>query len=191
MFKSWPKTTRLYSDVIITEKIDGTNCAIIFGETPYGLGAGEYTEGGGLVIDGREAVINTQSRNQLCTPSKDHMGFATWAYDNADALFDVLGFGYHYGEWTIHGVDKPMFFLFNTYRWTDKISKLQSANSQLSVVPVLYEGKYSTEVVENTLEFLRIHGSQVTKSVPEGVCVYFHDNKTVFKAYTNLKKKRK
>lgn len=35
-FEEWPKTPRLFRDVIVTEKIDGTNAAVVIEEHPYG-----------------------------------------------------------------------------------------------------------------------------------------------------------
>ena len=36
-FEEWPKTPRLFRDVIVTEKIDGTNAAVVIEEFPYGF----------------------------------------------------------------------------------------------------------------------------------------------------------
>lgn len=77
-FQSFPKIARLNRDIVITEKIDGTNAAI--GVEPIGLGAqtGEYVEG--------QVRVYAQSRSRIITPEDDNFGFAKWVRDNADKL---------------------------------------------------------------------------------------------------------
>jgi hypothetical protein len=36
-FQGWPKTPRLFRDMIVTEKIDGTNSAVIIEEVVHGM----------------------------------------------------------------------------------------------------------------------------------------------------------
>lgn len=57
-FKEFPKIARLNREVIVTEKIDGTNAAVVIGE------------------DG--ATIGAQSRSKLITVDDDNFGFARW-----------------------------------------------------------------------------------------------------------------
>src|SRR4051812_2981949 len=76
-FQAWPKTPRLFRDIVVSEKIDGTNAAVI-------------------VTDDWE--IAAQSRSRLITPVDDNFGFARWVYDNEDGLKDLLGPGTHFGE---------------------------------------------------------------------------------------------
>jgi len=54
-FQPWPKTPRLNRDCIVTEKIDGTNSAIVIDEV---------------------GDVYAQSRNRLITPGDDNYGFA-------------------------------------------------------------------------------------------------------------------
>jgi hypothetical protein len=86
-FKAWPKIARLNRRMIITEKIDGTNAAVI------------VTEGG---------QVYAQSRTRLITPGKttDNFGFAAWVEQNKVFLAERLGPGYHYGEWWGVGIQR-------------------------------------------------------------------------------------
>lgn len=164
-FKAWPKTPRLNKPVHISEKIDGTNGAIIITE------------------DGRVAA---QSRNRLITPGKDtdNYGFAGWVYENAGVLRDVLGVGHHYGEWAGKGIqrgydlDERTFFLFNP-RWTEEVKQVD----RLEVAPQLLTiRKFDSFDIAQTLAALVASGSRVDgKTDPEGIIVYHSASKQVYK----------
>lgn len=168
-FRAWPKTPRLRRDITITEKIDGTNGAIIVTE------------------DGRVAA---QSRNRLITPGKatDNYGFAGWVYANAGELADLLGPGHHYGEWWGSGIQRnygltggeKRFSLFNAHRYGGM--ELRNVDG-LGVVPVLYQGPWGNDAIDETLAELRISGSYAEPGFmsPEGVIVYHAASKQVFK----------
>ena len=74
-FEAFPKMARLSREIVITEKLDGTNAQICIGE------------------DGSFAV---GSRTRWITPEEDNYGFARWAYDRKDELMQ-LGAGRHFG----------------------------------------------------------------------------------------------
>lgn len=76
-FESFQKLARLSREVVITEKIDGTNGCIAIGDL------GEFFVG---------------SRTRWITPEDDNFGFARWAHENRDELLK-LGPGRHFGEW--------------------------------------------------------------------------------------------
>src|SRR5690606_13561404 len=101
-FTEFPKIPRLNRNIIVTEKIDGTNASIFIGED------GEFLVG---------------SRTRWITPEKDNFGFAAWAHENRDELMK-LGPGHHFGEWwgrgiqRGYGLNERRFSLFNTSRWT-------------------------------------------------------------------------
>lgn len=165
-FKAWPKTPRLNKTIYISEKIDGTNAAIIITE------------------DGRVAA---QSRNRLITPGKttDNYGFAGWVYENAGVLRDVLGVGHHYGEWAGKGIqrgydlDERTFFLFNP-RW----ECLRGQVDRLEVVPQLgVFGRFDSGFIDDTFQHLLEVGSFVDggKTAPEGIIVYHSASKQVYK----------
>jgi hypothetical protein len=163
-FKAWPKTPRLFRRVTITEKIDGTNAAVI------------------VTADG-EAVA--QSRKRLITPTEDNYGFAVWVQDHADYLVETLGEGYHFGEWwgqgiqRRYGLDHKRFSLFNVRRWVGT----EFALPGLDLVPVLYQGDLNDWCVEQQLDRLRRHGSVAAPEwpTPEGICVFHEDANQVFK----------
>lgn len=75
-FVEFPKMARLSREIIITEKIDGTNACVFVGE------------------DGK---IKAGSRTRWITPQDDNFGFAAWVEQNADTLRE-LGPGRHFGD---------------------------------------------------------------------------------------------
>jgi hypothetical protein len=164
-FQAWPKTERLKGlHVTITEKIDGTNAAVII-------------EGG--------KVVGCQSRKRLLSPGKDtdNFGFAGWVEESKD-LLRTLGDGYHYGEWAgpgiqknPHGLDKKTFFLFSASRWNDDPRPAFDL-PQLSVVPVLYQGPYNPNLIDEIMDDLDhghlgiSDGKEGTQA--EGMIIYFN-----------------
>lgn len=170
-FRAWPSTPRLFRDVVITEKIDGTNACVIVSED--------------------SSEIWAQSRKKLITPDDDNAGFARWVADNAGALTDVLGPGYHYGEWwgrkiqRTYGLTEKRFSLFNTNRWAkdpEAYDSLEMAPG-LDVVPTLYEGPFNQTVVQNALTDLHVCGSYAAPGFmnPEGIIVFHKAAQQVFK----------
>ncbi len=167
IFEKFPSIKRLRRNCVITEKIDGTNAQINFDEN-------------GIILCG--------SRKREITPDDDNYGFARWAYDNQDALFRLLGEGRHYGEWWGSGVqrryglvgDDKRFSLFNSGRWhqrdLDEVEKLY-------VVPVLYAGEFTTEIVNKVMDDLKESGSVAASGFdrPEGIIVYHSQIEQMFK----------
>lgn len=168
-FEAWPKTPRLNRSMIVTEKIDGSNAAIIITE------------------DGR---VGAQSRNRLIEPGNDNYGFAKWVHENAGALVDTLGPGRHFGEWwgssiqRAYGLTKGerRFSLFNTDRWEESADDLASVDG-LGVVPVLYRGRFDNAKVDEIVEGLRANGSVAAPGFtrPEGVVVFLPAARQGFK----------
>lgn len=168
-FREWPKMARLNREVVITEKIDGTNACVILGEN------GEFA---------------AQSRKQLITPDNDNFGFAKWVWGNVGHLQAALGPGYHYGEWWGSGIQRgyglpkgeKRFSLFNTHRWDASLAA-ESSVPGLGVVPVLYEGAFDTGAVQWVLEDLRDEGSKASPGFmkPEGVVVFHKAANLCFK----------
>ncbi len=164
VFEKFPSIKRLKRSCVITEKLDGTNAQIVFDE--YG-------------------DILCGSRKRVITPDDDNYGFARWAYDRAESLFDLLGEGRHYGEWwgqgiqRRYGMDKKAFSLFNSGRWHPK--EFDSIE-QLNVVPVLYAGEFTTEIVDKVMSDLK--GKSVAApeyDKPEGIIVFHSQIKQMFK----------
>lgn len=164
-FKPWPKIARLNRGMIITEKIDGTNAAVVIDD---------------------EGVVRAQSRTRIITPDADNFGFARWVYDNAGTLVDDLGPGYHYGEWWGKGIQRHygqterFFSLFNVGRWDG--TDFYTPN--LKVVPVLCNPMlFSTEDINEQVGWLSKFGSVAAPGFdkPEGVVVYHTAAKQLFK----------
>ena len=155
-FKEFPKMARLSRNVIITEKIDGTNACILI--TPEG----EFLTG---------------SRTRWITPQDDNFGFSRWAHENKQELLK-LGEGLHFGEWWGSGIQRgyglpkgeKRFSLFNTSRWSDDTLRPKCCH----VVPVLYEGMFSTVEADIKIRLLKELGSLASPGFmkPEGIVIF-------------------
>ncbi len=197
-FQPWPKTPRLYRDVTITEKIDGTNAAV---HVVALADIGDSWDGSGTTValpdDGR-FIVGAQSRNRLITPEADNYGFAAWVQANAYFLATILGPGVHYGEWWGHGIQRGYglprgerrFSLFNVARYTalgadyPYLDHLATASAiGLHLVPVLYSGPFSDADVRWAISELAHSGSHAAPGFasPEGVVVYHEAARQVFK----------
>jgi hypothetical protein len=185
-FQPWPKIARLNRDIIITEKIDGTNAAI------------------GITEDGE---VYAQSRTRLITPEDDNFGFAAWVARNAEGLLLELGPGLHFGEWWGRGIQRnyglnhKRFSLFNVTRFGPQLHRpdlgyhgfVFEDDSVLDIVPVLYEGpmyasredmlRDGLSPVHDAIERLRYGGSFAARGFmkPEGIVVYHTAARTMFK----------
>lgn len=162
-FVEWPKIARLSREIIVTEKIDGTNGVIYIGED------GQFLAG---------------SRTQWLIGSDNH-GFAAWAAANRDELMK-LGPGRHYGEWWGSGIQRgyglpkgeKRFSLFNVSRWTDEVRP-----ACCHVVPILYRGDFTTTAIEAQLSRLQAYGSIAAPGFmkPEGVVIFHPQGNVGFK----------
>lgn len=166
-FLAWPKTPRLFRDIVVSEKIDGTNAAIIV--TDHG-------------------AVGAQSRKRLITPESDNAGFAKWVQQHSSGLVELLGPGYHYGEWWgskiqrgygLTGGDKR-FSLFNTHRHEGIEER---SHGLLRTVPVLYQGPFDQFAIEVCLDSLRTHGSRAEPEYmnPEGIVTFHSASGQVYK----------
>ena len=117
-FCKFNKIARLSREMIVTEKIDGTNGLIAIGE------AGDFAVG---------------SRSRWITPENDNFGFARWAYAHRDELIAGLGAGFHYGEWWGQGIQRgyglkeKRFSLFNVSRWENAVLRPAVMSCRLSI----------------------------------------------------------
>ena len=165
-FEGFPKIGRLRRGITVTEKIDGTNACVIVTE---------------------DGEIGFQSRNRLLTPEDDNSGFARWGTEHRDELM-TLGPGRHFGEWWGSGIQRrygltggdKRFSLFNVDRWRDG---RQERPACCGVVPLLYEGDFSDEAINECLEYLWTKGSFAVPGFmnPEGIVVYHRAVRTLFK----------
>ncbi len=163
-FEEFQKIPRLKRNCVITEKIDGTNAQI-------------HITDEGLILAG--------SRNRYITPQDDNYGFARWVEANKEEL-TKLGPGRHYGEWWGSGVGRgygltggeKRFSMFNVGRWN-----AENLPSCVGLVPVLYEGPFSSAKVDELIEDLRVNGSKAAPGFmkPEGLIVYHAAARSLFK----------
>lgn len=198
-FKAWPKIARLNRDMIVTEKIDGTNAAIgIIPFTPEDLFTDKEDMPGVVVVDddgdlSAALIVYAQSRKNIITPEKDNFGFARWVETHAAELAETLGIGLHFGEWWGSGIQRgygltkgeKRFSLFNTPRYgnPDKFNLAPLKEIGVDTVPVLYEGPFNSERVAHEIENLRQNGSKASPGFmnPEGVVVFHTAAQTAFK----------
>jgi hypothetical protein len=179
-FVPYPKTPRLKRDIIITEKIDGTNAQIVIRREETGVGIGNA-----IVTHTSDGFfsIRAGSRNRWITPEDDNYGFAGWVQRNADDLI-TLGEGQHFGEWWGLGIqrgynqDRKRFSLFNTARWG---KHNPSTPASCDVVPVLAHTQL--DGVQEALTRLKLYGSVAAPGWfnPEGIIVYHSAAKQSFK----------
>ena len=170
-FIGFPKMARLSREIIITEKIDGTNANIC-------ISSGEECSHGAIDCwydsdRGTHMTMYAGSRTRWITPENDNAGFAAWVANNVQAL-KGLGEGRHFGEWWGAGIQRgygqstKRFSLFNVSRWTD------SRPECCDVVPTLYRGDFDMSAVEEALTTLRVAGSAAAPGFmrPEGIVVF-------------------
>ena len=166
-FQEFPKLARYSKDIVVTEKIDGTNAQVIITE------------------DGR---IGAGSRNRLITPQNDNFGFAGWVDRNKDMLIETLGPGRHFGEWAGNGIQRTyglkskVFVLFAAHIWYAPFKRGELPEG-LSCVPLLYQGPHDTRKIDDYMDWLAHNGSVFAPGFmnPEGVVVYHTASKTLYK----------
>ena len=174
-FVPFPKMARLRRDILVTEKIDGTNAQIVI------VPRGTYTDGnlfGKPVADCGASWIYAGSRNRWVTQEDDNFGFAGWVQDNKEELVK-LGQGRHFGEWWGRGIQRGYgiqhrrFSLFNVSRWSHPNS-IKSFPECCDIVPLLYSGPFSTEATDSALRYLEVAGSRAAPGFmnPEGIVVW-------------------
>lgn len=176
-FTPFPKIPRLFRDIVITEKIDGTNAAVVIEKD----------------ADSENVTVSAQSRSRLITPQDDNCGFAAWVEKNKFELFNALGVGVHFGEWWGSGIQRgyglqkgeKRFSLFNVSRWSDVDF---SSVPGLGVVPTLYEGglidEHTGEIAtRDVMTRLNRDGSVAAPGFmnPEGIIVFHKAANSMFK----------
>lgn len=187
-FKEFKKIPRLTREVIITEKIDGTN---------------------GLIYIDEDNNIFAGSRNRWLWSSiqdeihNDNHGFAQWVKVNKEELLK-LGKGFHYGEWMGkgiqrgYGLEEKRFYLFNAGRWCmwNVEPKLISKNEKTGeekyqekapkccyIVPILDKGIFDITCIYSALDKLIVNGSFAVPGFmnPEGIVIYHTAGNLYFK----------
>jgi hypothetical protein len=190
MFEEFPKIGRLKRDMVITEKIDGTNAQVHIA-LPTALldGTKVIARNEDVASPTYGFVMLAGSRNRYITPTDDNFGFAKWIQAHAEELW-ALGEGRHYGEWWGSGVQRgygltngeKRFSLFNVNRWQSEGNGTPRP-ACCSVVPVLKRWTFDTTVIDEVLADLAANGSQAAPGFmkPEGIVVFQAATRTMFK----------
>jgi hypothetical protein len=187
-FVEFPKIARLSREIVITEKIDGTNAQV------YIAPAGTFVEVSAIIAedaDGR--VMLAGSRNRYITPAADNFGFARWVKEHADELWP-LGEGRHFGEWWGSGVQRgyglqngeKRFSLFNVNRWADNRDREKFPIDRpdcCHVVPTMCRAPFSTTAIDFALNNLAELGSWAAPGFmkPEGIVIFHTASGQLFK----------
>lgn len=164
LFQTFPKIPRLFRDVVVMEKIDGTNAQVFV--YPTVTGAFELQAG---------------SRNRWITSDNDNFGFARWCEDHHDELLK-LGPGRHFGEWygagiqRGYGLTEKRFALFNPDAYPD-----ETRPACCQVVPVLYRGPMDN--ILSTICNLEESGSVLVPGFmkPEGIVIWHTAGRQLYK----------
>jgi len=201
-FIEFKKIPRLSRDIIISEKLDGSNgqivvmtkekiilecekcdytsddfiekfCLYIHPENPH-------------VEESDKLYLFAASRNRWLTTGKqnDNHAFAYWVQEHGAELV-MLGEGRHFGEWygkgiqRGYGLEEKRFALFNVSKWQNRGLRLiddkqQYAPVPCEVVPILYDGPFDTNCIDRTIAELALEGSVAVPGYmnPEGICIY-------------------
>lgn len=180
-FIPFPKIARLRREVVVTEKIDGTNSCIYVPE------------------DANDPLVAGKRSGWIAPGPTDNFWFAQWVQDHADELRSVLGPGVHFGEWWGERINRRypnvqgrFFSLFNTERWrpADPAHETGYENPDAKpapncclVVPIIAREKRPEDLnTEGLLESLRMHGSRVAPGCKaEGIVIFHTAARTAFK----------
>jgi hypothetical protein len=180
-FIGFPKMARLNRDIVITEKIDGTNAQVYI------------TEDGDIFAGSRTRWVNAKD---------DNFGFGDWVEGNKSDLL-YLGPGRHFGEWMGKGIQRNYglkerrFLLFNVVRWAlygtepqliesgdPRIIKYQQVLPECcGLVPLIYSGPFKTNAIELIIKGLEETGSVAVPGFmnPEGIVVFHTSSNFLFK----------
>lgn len=164
-FKSFSKIQHIGKFYMsITEKIHGTNAQIY------------------IFRDENDALqLKAGSRTRWLVPGDDNYGFAQFVYEKKEEIISKLGEGRHYGEWAGLGINsgydlkEKRLYLFNWRRWKSVEKELPE---RILTVPLLYTGKMSLDIIDETMAKLKENGSCISPGYmkPEGVVVEFNGN---------------
>ena len=179
VFESFQSIARLSRDVVVTEKIDGTNAQVFIAD---------------------DGTIMAGSRNRWLGLDKteDAFGFGRWVKEHEEEL-RTMGPGRHFGEWWGAGIQRKYntgekrFSLFNVGRWSDNPEErgIDQATGQpraarpacCFLVPVLYRGPFDTAKIDAVMNDLEETGSIAAPGFmrPEGIVVWHEHARTLFK----------
>ncbi len=198
-FQKFDKIPRLSRDIVITEKIDGTNAQIYICSLSdlNNYCTGDYQNQEEYATDfitkyclsnyakhGFYMFAGSRKRWLDITSDGDNFGFAKWVQANSEELIK-LGEGRHYGEWygkgiqRGYGLDEKKFALFNIKKWEYPEIRPKCCG----VVPVLYKGIFDTSKIQIQLDLLKNCGSKIANGFknPEGIVIYHTASGQLFK----------
>ena len=183
-FIEFPKIARYNREVIVTEKIDGTNGCIAIGE---------------------DGSFQVGSRTRwLTSETGDNHGLLLWALTHKDELMQ-LGAGRHFGEWWGSGIQRgyglpkgeKRFSMFNVVRYClhgtipqpiptgdPRITKMQDVLPPcVGLVPVLWCGEFTSLDAREQLNTLLRLGSAAAPQFmdPEGIVIWHAAGNVGFK----------
>jgi len=186
-FIEFKKIPRLSREILVTEKLDGSNGQIYIVKEEELTSLDDYFFIEEHLLAKKDNLLMfAGSRNRWLQIGKqtDNMAFATWVKENAEQLFE-LGEGRHFGEWygkgiqRGYGLDYKRFALFNVSKWVAKDDYITVENQKFapyccSVVPVMYEGPFDTTTINDVLAILKDKGSLAVPGYmnPEGIVIY-------------------
>lgn len=210
-FEAFDKIPRLSREVIVTEKVDGTNGVIgieRLTDTPSPNRAdavfqGPITSDVYVIFDHHLYLVQPGSRSRWLSEREDNFGFWKFVWENAMELVIKLGEGRHYGEWYGSGVNgnkynlppgEKRFMLFNTERWSGEASRPPCCE----VSTVLFRGQfdelmgpaytgcdccYDNSVLDGILQGLALYGSRhvIGSAYSEGAIIFHHAGNLLFK----------
>jgi len=214
-FQAFNKIPRLSRDMLITEKIDGTNAQVYIIKYKDLFATIEPEEN--IITAMKEMnefiakycmykVYSSDETDILymfagsrrrwldCSSEGDNFGFGKWVKANAESLIQ-LEEGRHFGEWygkgiqRGYGLDEKRFALFNVGKWASRNIPLLVKEARnycpecCEVVPILYEGPFSTMMTERLIDRLSTQGSYAVKGFkkPEGIVIYHRASGRLFK----------
>lgn len=191
-FKEFEKIARLNREIIVTEKLDGSNGQVFI--RPAEGSQLEHGYDAQIEVDGVPHYIRAGSRNRWVAHvgGDDNNGFGRWVYQHAHELA-ALGEGQHFGEWWGQGIQRKYgltekrWSLFNVGRWAQHGQPLSSEKQRHAppcchVVPIIVTGS-TPEVVPAAVQALREKGSYAAPGFmqPEGVVAFHTAARQLFK----------
>lgn len=178
-FEGFLKIGRLSREIIITEKIDGTN------------GLVQVCDDGRLLIGSRSQWLAEIVGDQITFAAYaksgkpvDNHGFAGWCFSNRDEL-RKLGAGRHFGEWWGAGIQRgynipdKRWSLFNVGKWSDDTVRPKCCH----VVPTLHTCNFDTAEIQAVMAVLQECGSRAAPGFmkPEGLVIFHAQARVLFK----------
>jgi hypothetical protein len=142
---------RLSREIIVTEKIDGTNASV------------HVTEDGDVIA---------ASRNRWLTIGSDNYGFAAWVLAHKKDLL-TLGAGTHFGEWWGRGIQRGYGLTEKRFSIFD-VARGETKPACCHIVPILYRGEFCSLEIDFVLIDLAERGSRAAPGFmrPEGIVVF-------------------